>query len=180
MVRVNIRTSTTNGRIETYLAGRTFFTLLIHNHGLHIRHKPAHGALILPPLIHKLHGSSRACLGQSIALLDTNLESFPYVDHQVATKRRSSRVDPAQGREVVLVDNRVLSQREYNGRRHVHKGNAMVLDQLAGLLEVELGHHDATGSGFDCVIHGNCEALGKEKELGFWWLFEEGASLEHT
>ena len=84
----------------------------------------------------------RARLGEAVALLHAAADAPLRGPLQLGVQRRRAARDEAQAREVVVVDERMLGQREHDRRRDVAGRDAVLLDRREELREVEARHRD--------------------------------------
>ena len=83
---------------------------------------------------------SWAGLTQPISLFDGYAQSLVDRFDQFTCERRCTGVEHAQSAEIILVDNRMLSQQKNDWGHNVCKSNLAMLDVRAELFNIELSH----------------------------------------
>lgn len=105
-----------------------------------------------------------ASLGESIPLLDGDLDPLICCLNEFSRERRSARVHHSQGGQIEFVDNRVFRKKEHDGWYNIGHGDLVVLDDVTPGFDVELGHDDA----FESTISSLMDQAGQPVDVEEW------------
>ena len=105
----------------------------------------------------------RRQLGHAVALHHLAVEPGAALEGQLRRQRRGAGEHHLQSREVVLVDERVLGQRDHHRRGHERAGEPVLLVEGEELLEVEPRHRHDRGAGRQAHVHQHLHAVDVEE-----------------
>jgi hypothetical protein len=121
---------------------------------------PDRAGLVLP---RRGDVAGRAHLGHAVGLHDRAADTGRGLLGELGAQRRGARQDQLERRQVVVVDDRLLGQRQDHRRHRVEVREAVVLDEAEGADEVEPGHGDHRAAVGEQAVHQDLHAVDVEE-----------------
>jgi hypothetical protein len=120
-----------------------------------------------------LYNSSGAGFTETITLLDRHLDTCIHcIDQLVSHRCRTTHHHPERA-EVILVDHRMLTEKQDNRWDHISIGRFVILDKSAEGLEIEFFYHDESEAAVDASVNHQIEGWAVVSALSEQRIVEE-------